>query len=615
MNKAIANSKSTEVSPVRWILGSLTAITLYFQTNLNDPFNSPKLWILIIVASWLLGYIVRFRNVISASKELKITFCIALTFIFFAFLATLFSDFKYTAFIGETQRRNGFLAYFSLSIILLASSIVIRVFNIMRLVVITYFIAAISVVYASMQVSGNDFVKWNNPYNAIIGTVGNPNFAAAVMAIMGVIVFSSIFSSSTPSYLRFFGIILVISILGLVYKSNARQGLLAYALGVGIFLTIWIFGKNRNLGIATAIGGVVTFIFAVLGMLQIGPLEKFLYKPSVSIRGHYWRTGIEMLKDNPFFGVGMDSYGAFFKEYRDVSYPLSYGFDITSTNAHNTFIQFFATGGVFLGTSYLVLNGYIFRRAIIGLKNTIGNDRLLLGGIFSAWIAFHAQSLVSIDNIGISIWGWVLGGSIIGLSISGSSSEHEDRKKFIGRKNEINLGRVSTSSIAAGFAIVLVTILYRGESNSFNSRVNVNLQDQFMVSTYRDLQLKAINSPLIDPNYSLNCAINLIKAGFTEEGLEIARKIYMDDPRNLDAINGLALTSEQLNRIPDAIIYRLKMTELDPWNAVNYLELGKDYKVLGDFAKSKEMLDKIMSFAAGVHGGPIVEQAKIELAQ
>jgi hypothetical protein len=615
MNKALENSRSTDVSPVRWILGSLTAITLFFQTNLNDPFNSPKLWILLIVASWLIGYIVRFRNIISANKDLKITLYIVLTFIFSAFLASLFSDFKYIAFIGETQRRNGFLAYLSLSIILLASSIVIRTFNIKRLFVMTYFIAAITVVYATMQISGNDFVKWNNPYNAIIGTVGNPNFAAAVMAIMGVIVFSSIFISSTPSYLRFFGIILVLSILGLIYKSNARQGLLAYALGVGIFLTIWLFRKNRNLGIAAAIGGVVTFIFAVLGMLQIGPLEKFLYKPSVSVRGHYWRTGIEMLKDNPFFGVGMDRYGAYFKEYRDVGYPLSYGFEITSTNAHNTFIQFFATGGIFLGTSYLVLNGYILRRAIIGLKNKSGNDRLLLGGIFSAWIAFHAQSLVSIDNIGISIWGWILGGSIIGLSISMSTSEYDDQKKFIGRKNDMSIGRVSISSIATGLAIVLVTILYRGESSTFNSRVNVDLQDQFMVSTYRDLQLKVINSPLIDPNYSLNSSISLVKAGFTDEGLEIARKIYMDDPRNLDAINGLALTSEQLKRIPDAIVYRLKMAELDPWNAVNYLELGKDYKVLGDLAKSKAMLDKIMSFATGVHGGSIAEEAKIELAQ
>ena len=57
------------------------------------------------------------------------------------------------------------------------------------------------------------------------------------------------------------------------------------------------------------------------------------------------------------------------------------------------------------------------------------------------------------------------------------------------------------------------------------------------------------------------------------------------------------------------------MAELDPWNAVNYLELGKDYKVLGDLAKSKAMLDKIMSFATGVHGGSIAEEAKLELAQ
>jgi O-antigen ligase len=615
MKKGLEISKSIEVSPVRWIFGGLFAITLYFQTNLNDPFNSPKLWILLIVASWLLGYIVRFQKIILTNKDLKTTLYIALTFIFFAFVASLFSDFKYIAFIGETQRRNGFLAYLSLAIILIASSTVIRIFNIKRLFVMTYFIASITVIYATMQITGNDFIKWNNPYNAIIGTVGNPNFAAAVMAIMGVIVFSSIFISGTPVYLRIFGIIIVISILGLIYKSNARQGLLAYGLGVGLFMIIWLFGKNRNLGIAATVSGVVTFVFAVLGMLQIGPLEKLLYKPSVSVRGHYWRTGIEMFKDNPFFGVGMDRYGAFFKEYRDVGYPLTYGFDMTSTNAHNTFIQFFATGGVFLGGSYLVLNGYILNRAINGLKNMNGNDRLFLAGIFSAWVAFHAQSLVSIDNIGISIWGWVLGGSIIGLSISATTSVSDDRKMFIGRQSDISLRRVLTSGIAAFLAIALVAILYRGESNAFNSRVNVDLQDQFMRTTYRDLQLKAINSPLIDPNYSLNCAINLVKAGFTDEGLEIARQIYLDDPRNLDALNGLALTSEQLNKIPDAIDYRTKMAELDQWNAVNYLELGRDYKVVGDLTKSKAMLDKILSFATGINGSPIAEQAKIELAQ
>jgi citrate lyase subunit beta/citryl-CoA lyase len=38
----------------------------------------------------------------------------------------------------------------------------------------------------------------------------------------------------------------------------------------------------------------IVFI-SILGMLQIGPLKDVLYKGSVSIRGYYWRAGLEMI--------------------------------------------------------------------------------------------------------------------------------------------------------------------------------------------------------------------------------------------------------------------------------------------------------------------------------
>ena len=88
-------------------------------------------------------------------------------------------------------------------------------------------------------------------------------------------------------------------------------------------------------------------------MLQIGPLAQYLYKDSVSVRGFYWRAGMKMFWENPLFGVGLDRYGAYFKEFREVNYPLRYGYEITSSNAHNTLIQIFATGGVMVGISYL----------------------------------------------------------------------------------------------------------------------------------------------------------------------------------------------------------------------------------------------------------------------
>lgn len=610
MKHAAEMNKSKEISPVRWLLGCLVAVTLYFQTNLADPFNSPKSWLLYLFAAWLIGYAITYRRIIQSNKVLKITLYLNIFFLLSMLISVIFTDFKYTALFGDTMRRNGFISYLSLAIIFISGSIFVRLFNIKKLYLTTYLISAVTIVYAFMQSSGKDFVKWNNPYNSIIGTVGNPNFASALMAIMGVMVFSSLFISETASHYKLFAAATTPAILFLIYKSQSRQGLVAYLIGVGVFLIIFLFNKQRNLGFAATFSGIIIFIFSLLGMLQIGPLQNILYKPSVSVRGYYWRAAIEMLKDNLIFGVGIDRYGAFFKQYREVGYPLNYGFDITSSNAHNTFLQFFATGGILLGTTYLLLNFYVFSRAIIGLKNLQGSNKILLAGIFSSWIAFHAQSLISIDNVGVSIWGWVLGGSIVGLSVSEGSNVNDDRKVFSGRKNEINLQRVSISSVMLAIAVILVTFLYRAESNTYFGKANFNLQDPATRVVFKNQQIKIVNTKLIDPTYAMSAGMDLIQAGFIDEGLLEIEKIHTKDPRNLDAVNILALTYGRMNNTEKAIYYRLKMADLDQWNAVNYLELGKLYKSTGNFVKSKEMLDIIISFAPN---HPIAAQAKIEL--
>jgi O-antigen ligase len=604
--------QSADLIPVRWIFGGLALVTLYFQTNLADPFNSPKLWVLLLLASWLSGYVVSFRKVIYSIKPIKNTFYIVASFVFFALLATIFSNFHQTAIFGDTQRRNGFVSYMSLAIIIIAASIFVRLFNIKNLYFITYFVGTISVIYALMQTTGNDFINWNNGYNPIITTLGNPNFAAAVMAVMGVITFSVVFNSDFKIHYRVFSILLTALLLFAIYRSNARQGLLSYILGTGLFLVIWLYGKKKKLGIFTIVIGVFIIIISILGMLQIGPLERYLYKPSVTLRGYYWQAGIEMLKSHPLLGVGMDSYGYYFKEYRDVTYPLNYGFNLTSSNAHNTFIQFFATGGIFLGMAYLVLNGYILKRAIFALKNLAGNNKLILAGVFSAWVAFHAQSLVSIDNLGISIWGWVLGGSIIGLSVSASTPVDEDKRNFYLKSNNINLSRSLISGSASIIAVILISLLYRGENNTYKIMSSFDLQTQAGRDVYKVFNLTTINTLLNDPTYKLTAAMNLVQSGFIEEGLTEVRKIHVENPRNLDALNILVRTYEQTNRIPEAVIYREKISEIDPWNADNYLSLGKNYKAQGDLVKARAMLDKILSFAAGKE---IAQQAKIDLAQ
>lgn len=602
--------KSADTSPIRWIFGGLALVTLYFQTNLADPFNSPKLWVLLIISSWLTGYIVSFRKVIASIKPIRNLFYIVSLFIVFTLLATLFSNFTQVAIFGDTQRRNGLLSYFSLAIVIVATSIFVRISNIKLLFFTTYFVGTLSVVYALMQTTGNDFISWNNGYNPIITTLGNPNFAAAVMAVMAVITFSSVFINEFKMHYRLFASLLTIIFLFAIYRSDAKQGILSFILGIGLFSIIWIFGRNKKIGILAGVLGVVVIITTTAGMLQVGPFEKYLYKPSVTLRGYYWQAGIEMLKRHPFFGVGMDNYGFYFKQYRDAAYPLKYGFDLTSSNAHNTFIQFFATGGFFLGITYLVLNGYILKRAIFGLKRLTGNNRIILAGIFSAWVAFHAQSLVSIDNLGISIWGWVLGGSIIGLSISSITPLNEEKKYFQVRQNDINLSQALISGFISILAVVLISFLYRAENNSYKVMAAFDLQTQSGRDLSKKMNFEAINAKFNDPTYVLNASMNLIQAGFIDEGLAEVIKIHIRNPRNLDALNLLARTYEQLNKMSEVIIYREKISTLDPWNAANYLFLGKAYKAQGNLIKTNEMLDKILSFASGLE---VAKQAKVEL--
>jgi tetratricopeptide (TPR) repeat protein len=251
-----------------------------------------------------------------------------------------------------------------------------------------------------------------------------------------------------------------------------------------------------------------------------------------------------------------------------------------------------------------ILNLFIFKRALVGLKQSAGNKKYLLAGIFSAWIAFHAQSLVSIDNIGIAIWGWLLGGAIIGISISLTTDENADRGYFVSKAGSIDLSRTFVSGLLGLMAVIMVSMLYRGENATFKARTNFNIDDPATKTVFYNSQKEVINNNFSDPSYALSSAIYLARGGFLDEGLAAIEEIYANDPRNLEALNALILISEQLGKNNEAVNYRLTMAELDPWNAKNYLGLGKIYKILGDSEKSRDMLEKIMSFA------PDTEEAK-----
>jgi hypothetical protein len=302
-------------------------------------------------------------------------------------------------------------------------------------------------------------------------------------------------------------------------------------------------------------------------MLGHGPLSLYLYKNSVQSRGDFWRSAIATGDSHPLFGVGLDRYGAYFKEFREVDYPLRYGFEITSSNAHNTIIQIFATAGILVGSCYLLILLTIFIRSIKLVIKLDQNERRIVLALLTAWVGFQAQSLISIDNIGISIWNWVLGGSLLGINRyytinSGTTSNNSDKKE---KKQvvQVNIFQPIISTVSVLLALLVCVPLYNFERSSNIVRGVLQSQNQdtkFMVEKYTD---RIISNSWVDPYYKYQAALALADIGQLSKSFDVVNGLHLSDSNNLDYLDWLANYYEKNQDFKNAIYYR-KYSMMEP---------------------------------------------------
>ena len=615
--KTKVNKASSQSTP---LIFGLILITIYFKQNTADPFNTPKLILTLVLCGLLIGPLIYSYYKVGARKKsielvgvlLGTIFIVSLTY------ALLNTDVFVRGFIGDTQRRNGYLHYLSIIIIFFY---VIRNINFEfaeKIIKITIWLNLILGGYGLLQITGNDFVEWINPYNSMISTMGNPNFASAILAFFLSIALISTYAlklSSLYKVVAFLGS--AVSIIAIIL-SESRQGLVVIAIILSLFISLSIMAKNRKYGFMAFGITICFFIFGILGMLQIGPLQRFLYKNSVSVRGYYWRAGIEMFKDNSLTGVGLDSYLTHFYEYREPGYPANYGFDITSSNAHNTLIQMFATGGLFVGLSYFVLLVYVFYCGVKLINAVDKQHKEISILLVTAWVGIQSQSIISIDFIVLSIWSWVFAGMIVGLSSMVMSQlksvAKENPTKNLNSKTPL-INHVPTnfifpwiiSGIFLTPIIVVVVLLGRFEDQTYLNATLVSPSEKNLVLANNE---KIINNPLVDPYYKFRVALNLIDSGYMDKGVDIVKSLSEEDPRQLDYLKVLVRVEMTRNNLSKAVELRESISKLDPWNAQNYFELALLYKSLGNNEQVRKIKEIILDINTST---AYSNQAKLEL--
>lgn len=320
---------------------------------------------------------------------------------------------------GVYGRNTAFVTYIHLISVILAASVLRAGSSFTILIWGLLGAGLVNVAYCLWAIVFGDFIPWSNPYGNILGTFGNPNFIGAFLGLFAASMVAFSFKKGFRLELRIASSVVFLIAVYEIIDSNAIQGRVVVVAGLAIVGFYLVRSKFQNalaqIGYLTAvaIGGA----FALLGALQIGPLTKFIYKTSVSLRGEYWQAGWNMGSEHPLTGVGFDTYGDWYRRARDTQALVLPGPNTVTNAAHNVPFDVFAFGGWPLFLSYL----FILLLSVIAIFRVTFRTKSY-DGVFvtltTAWVCYQLQSIISINQIGLAIWGWLFGGALIAYEIA-----------------------------------------------------------------------------------------------------------------------------------------------------------------------------------------------------
>ena len=558
MAKAKIKTPISNKSEIWLPIGLGILVTLTFWVPHIDSFNISKFAVLSLGA--LVLSIAALRSGYIGTKPLGIGALGLLIFTGTLVVNLLGSPNFYKTLLGVQGRNNGVLTYLFLAFI---SFFVSRNFKSTDLNKLLWGLTGLGVVeslYDVLQLADLDPVKWNNPYGFILGTLGNSDFAAALLAICLVSTLWLINLNRTNKVLvGSLGILSIIETYILI-NSDVRQSLILFGFGLSIIIYYELSLKKRSFSLAWLSTVFLGGILAVLGALQIGPLKSVIFKESITFRGDYWRAAWRMFKDNPINGVGLGNYGDYFNRYRDAAQVARRGPSVGSDVAHSMPLDFLAMGGVVLGAAYIFLIVLSVVLVLRRIRTTSGDEKRVAVVVFSLLFSYLLQSFISIDQIGLAIWGWIF----IGISFSFESSKKTELTK---RDKALVKGISGVTAILTLIAFIFVSIpTWRADSALKKLAAVPYEQEGLDTRKIRlDMASKLIAITPHDSQFKTQVSLYLLSNG-QAEGIDYAKKALEQNPSDSTALRYLILAYGQLKDEANIAKYKALALEIDPFN-------------------------------------------------
>ena len=484
---------TAEKSLARLLMFGGALISILVWTTVTDPVNVTKLLALGGVAGAAIAITASF-----GAKDLWRNYKLPISLLALFLLTVLNSVFQSEApssqlLYGAYGRNTGLVTYISLIFLFISAMSLSQTSSLLKISYGILIAGAVNVAYSLWVILFGDFIGWSNPYGNILGTFGNPNFIGAYLGIFASVLFAYIIKPNLKLMYRVaLTFVLLITFIE-IKSSNAIQGIVVAGGGISLVGLFFIRSKFRS-NVIPAIYSAAVFVvgtFAVMGALQKGPLTSLIYKNSVSLRGEYWQAGWNMGNKFPFSGVGMDTYGDWYRQSRDDQALINPGPNTITNAAHNVILDQFAYGGWPMLLTYLAIFPLIilaiFRVALRSRKFDFTFIALAV-----AWICYQVQSVISINQIGLAIWGWILGGSLIAYEKVTRPSQGPETKKTtpsgrrVNNKENLGLSPLMTGTLGAVVGLLIAVPPFSSDSawNSALKSGDLNKIEKALQTSY-----------------------------------------------------------------------------------------------------------------------------------
>ncbi|KKQ75143.1 MAG: hypothetical protein US95_C0009G0023 [Candidatus Woesebacteria bacterium GW2011_GWB1_38_5] len=606
-----------------------------------------------IVVTYIFTVLVLFFWILRCIFEKKIIFkrtvldIPILIFIGSQTISTIISIDARTSVFGYYSRFNGgLLSIIGYSILYWGYVSNLQANDVLSSIKMILFSTFLSSVYGILERFGIDKDIWvQDVQNRVFSTFGQPNWLAAWLAAV------------IPVSISWGFTILRQTIIG--YQQNSKlidksikystliKTFIPYIISSIFFITL-LFTKSRSgilgFGIANLVywGLVLIFLLKLIGKINdktaivddapqaTSPALELGGSSSVEIRKIVWQGAIDVWKNYPLFGSGVETFAFSYYRFRPVSHNLVSEWDFLYNKAHNEYLNFMATTGsvgILTYTILIICSLYIFSTHIFKLlkdqnlkiDNTIfkNDDLLITIGLFSGFISILITNFFGFSVVPVNLLFFLFPAMAVAMVAGDRLQVTSNKPQATGKSDELNVRSYKIlkqeQKVFSFFLLLVTCYLLFSISRYWYADILYNKADGLAKSGNLIDSVKTINSAIeISPKeavYHDELASQLadIALVYKSQNNEESAKLFSQNavrsvtkaetlsPNNLNILRNKARVAILLSEVNpiyilDAKNALLKGIEMAPTEAKLYHNLSLTYYRIGDVEKPTETL-------------------------